>query len=110
MPMVLCFRAPDPAARGGAVWTIIPYFSEDGSAAEQICAPPKSAAPARKCGGWCGMTDCAEDVLRYKALLADPEQDVKEVLVDLIYWVNRMSMWIDLLIPWEDITNLMRRP
>ena len=65
---------------------------------------------AFKIGGWCGMTDCAEDVLRYKALLADPEQDVKEVLVDLIYWVNRMSMWIDLLIPWEDITNLMRRP
>ena len=65
---------------------------------------------AFKIGGWCGMTDCAEDVLRYKELLLDGKHDPKEVLVDFIYWVNRMSMWIDLLIPWEDITELMRRP
>lgn len=56
------------------------------------------------------MTDCAEDVLRYKELLLDGKHDPKEVLVDFIYWVNRMSMWIDLLIPWEDVTELMRRP
>lgn len=65
---------------------------------------------AFKIGGWCGMTDRAEDILRYKELLLDDTQDKEAVLVDFIYWVNRMNMWIDLLIPWEDVTELMRRP
>lgn len=65
---------------------------------------------AFKVGGWCGMTDCARDILQYKDLLLSGTRPAKEVLVDFIYWVNRMSMWIDLLIPWEDVTNLMRRP
>lgn len=63
---------------------------------------------AFKVGGWCGMTDCASDILQYKELLLDGTHKTEEVLVDFLYWINRMSMWIDLLIPWEDITNLMR--
>lgn len=65
---------------------------------------------AFKIGGWCGITDCAEDILKYKKLLLADGADQETVLVDFIYYVNRMSMWIDLLIPWEDVTNLMRRP
>ena len=65
---------------------------------------------AFKIGGWCGMHDRAGDILKYKDLLMDETRDRREVLVDFIYWANRMNMWIDLLIPWEDITELMRRP
>ena len=65
---------------------------------------------AFKIGGWCGMTDCAQDIQRYKELLLDDTQDREAVLVDFIYWANRMNMWVDLLIPWEDVTELMRRP
>lgn len=65
---------------------------------------------AFKIGGWCGMTDCAADIIKYKELILEPGADLEAVLVDFIYYVNKMSMWIDLLIPWEDITDLMRRP
>lgn len=65
---------------------------------------------AFKIGGWCGMTDCADDITKYKELLLAPDADLEAVLIDFIYYVNKMSMWIDLLIPWEDITDLMRRP
>jgi len=65
---------------------------------------------AFKIGGWCGMTDCADDIIKYKDLLLAPDADLETILVDFIYYVNKMSMWIDLLIPWEDITDLMRRP
>jgi hypothetical protein len=65
---------------------------------------------AFKIGGWCGMTDCADDITKYKELLLAPGADLEAILVDFIYYVNKMSMWIDLLIPWEDITDLMRRP
>ena len=63
-----------------------------------------------KIGGWCGMTDCASDILQYKELLLSGARPAEEVLVDFIYWTNRMSMWIDLLIPWEEVTGLMRQP
>ncbi len=65
---------------------------------------------AFKIGGWCGMTDCADDITKYRELLLAPGADLEAILVDFIYYVNKMSMWIDLLIPWEDITDLMRRP
>ena len=65
---------------------------------------------AFKIGGWCGLTDCAADILQYKQLLLSGKYSREVVLMDFIYYVNRMSMWIDLLIPWEDLTNLMRRP
>ena len=59
-------------------------------------------------------TICIENGLsiiqRYKELLLDDTQDREAVLVDFIYWANRMNMWVDLLIPWEDVTELMRRP
>lgn len=65
---------------------------------------------ALKIGGWCGMADCASDILQYKELLLSGARPAEEVLVDFIYWTNRMSMWIDLLIPWEEVTGLMRQP
>ncbi len=65
---------------------------------------------AFKIGGWCGLNECADDILKYKELLLVPNADLEAILVDFIYYVNKMSMWIDLLIPWEDVTELMRRP
>jgi hypothetical protein len=63
---------------------------------------------AFKIGGWCGLTDCAEDILRYKGLLMTPEIDRENVLVDFKYYINRLNLWVDLLIPWEKLTELIR--
>lgn len=65
---------------------------------------------AFKIGGWCGMNDCADDIRKYKELLLAPDADLEAILIDFIFYANKMSMWIDLLIPWEDVTELMRRP
>lgn len=63
-----------------------------------------------KIGGWCGLSDCAEDIQSYKSLLFSGKYSEEEVMLDFVFWANRVNLWLDLLVPWEDITELMRRP
>lgn len=60
-------------------------------------------------GGWCGLKKTANLIREYYELLAADNAKELEVLDDMILFISRIHMWIDLLIPWEDFNQLYLR-
>jgi len=61
-----------------------------------------------KVGGWCGLTKNAEAFNQYLYLIQN-NADKLVVLKDFILYINRLNMWIDLLIPWNEINESIKK-
>lgn len=59
-------------------------------------------------GGWCGLKESAKVLEHYKLLFLEKEYDFQKILDDLILYVNRLNMWLDLLIPWKECNKIVK--
>ena len=62
-------------------------------------------------GGWCGLKDTTKVINQYldDLMRSKTESDINEILKDFLLYVNRLNMWLDLLIPWDDCNENIKK-
>lgn len=62
-------------------------------------------------GGWCGLKDTAKVINQYLIDLkrSETDSDINEILKDFLLYVNRLNMWLDLLMPWDDYNESIKK-
>lgn len=58
-------------------------------------------------GGWCGLTDTSTLLKNASELISrlDTSEELNNILDELMLYSGRVNMWIDLLIPWNDLNE-----
>ena len=61
-------------------------------------------------GGWCGLKDTSTQLKNTSELISKLEtsEELNNVLDELMLYSGRLNMWIDLLIPWDDLNEQMK--
>jgi hypothetical protein len=61
-------------------------------------------------GGWCGLTDTSTLLKNASELISrlDTSEELNNILDELMLYSGRVNMWIDLLIPWNDLNEQMK--
>jgi hypothetical protein len=65
---------------------------------------------ADRLGGWYGLKESAALTLKVQKVISNGEwQAFSDIIRELSLYMSKLNLWIDLLIPWNDINELMRR-
>lgn len=61
-------------------------------------------------GGWCGLTDTSTLLKNASELIRKLEtnEELSNILDELMLYSGRINMWVDLLIPWNDLNKQMK--
>ena len=61
-------------------------------------------------GGLCGLTDTSTLLKNASELISrlDTSEELNNILDELMLYSGRVNMWIDLLIPWNDLNEQMK--
>jgi len=78
--------------------------------AVQASLEPILAYFSERLAGWYGLKEAASMVEHTRRQISASDSDqLDQALQELILYAGRLNLWIDLLIPWNDINDLMRR-
>lgn len=65
---------------------------------------------SERIGGWCGLTDTSTLLKNTSELISklDTNEELNNILDELMLYSGRVNIWIDLLIPWNDLNEQMK--
>ena len=62
-------------------------------------------------GGWCSLTDTSALLKDTSELISKLEtsEDLDDIIDELMLYIGRVNMWLDLLIPWDDLNEQIKK-
>lgn len=82
------------------LWIFYMYYKKENNAPLDLLRD-LLVQSINRIGGWCGLKESAEVINQYLFLLMKQDSDKLVILEDMILYVNKLNMGIDLLIPWD---------